>query len=146
MKKIYVMPDQAFTWVEVGCSDDVDDVLLWGAATEVDTLEVEETIADAASNGNTLEAMAAAVLVGVGWIRRALEEPVTGVVDDLMGSLPRRTCPPAGGFFVESSAALDFVLPEGGRLSSSQGQMASLEGTVGVLKDKKIIVLYRIIV
>jgi hypothetical protein len=77
----------------------------------VDTLEVEETIADAASNGNTLEAMAAAVLVGVGWIRRALEEPVTGVVDGLMGSLPRRTCPPAGGFFVESSAALDFVLP-----------------------------------
>ena len=112
----------------------------------MDTLEVEETIADAASNGNTLEAMAAAVLVGVGWIRRALEEPVTGVVDGLMGSLPRRTCPPAGGFFVESSAAFDFVLPEGGRLSSSQGQMASLEGTVGVLKDKKIIVLYRIIV
>lgn len=99
-------------------------------------MEVEETIADAASNGNTLEAMAAAVLVGVGWIRRALEEPVTEVVDDLaaeevrvMGSLPRRTWP---GFFVESSA-LDFVLPGGGRLSSSQGQMASLEGTVGVL-------------
>lgn len=98
-------------------------------------MEVEETIADAASNGNTLEAMAAAVLVGVGWIRRALEEPVTEVVDDLaaevrvMGSLPRRTWP---GFFVESSA-LDFVLPGGGRLSLSQGQMASVEGTVGVL-------------
>ena len=105
-------------------------------------MEVDETIADAASNGNTLEAMAAAVLVGVGWIRRALEEPVTEVnVDDLaadevrvMGSLPRRTWP---GFFVESSA-LDFVLPPGGlgRLSSSQGQMASLEGTVGVLQNK----------
>ena len=105
-------------------------------------MEVDETIADAASNGNTLEAMAAAVLVGVGWIRRALEAPVTEVnVDDLaaeevrvMGSLPRRTWP---GFFVESSA-LDLLLPGGlGRLSSSQGQMASLEGTVGVLQDKK---------
>ena len=102
-------------------------------------MEVEETIADAASNGNTLEAMAAAVLVAVGWIRRALEEPVTEVnVDDLavevrvMGSLPRRTWP-GGGFFVESSA-LDFVLPGGGRLASSQGQMVSaVEGTVGVL-------------
>jgi hypothetical protein len=101
-------------------------------------LEVEETIADAASNGNTLEAMAAAVLVAVGWIRRALEEPVTEVnVDDLavevrvMGSLPRRTWP--GGFFVESSA-LDFVLPGVGRLASSQGQIVSaVEGTVGVL-------------
>ena len=27
-KTFYIMPDQAFTWVEVGCSDDVDEVLL----------------------------------------------------------------------------------------------------------------------
>ena len=27
-EKNYIMPDQAFTWIEVGCSDDVDDVLL----------------------------------------------------------------------------------------------------------------------
>ena len=108
-----------------GYSDEVEAVrFVLAVVTVEDTLEVDETIADAASNGNTLVAMAAAVEGGVGWIRRGFVAATVvvealEVVLELVGSLPRRTWPPPT--FLSS---LGF---EGATLSSSShGQMASL--------------------
>ena len=85
-----------------------------------------DTIADAASNGNTLVAMAAAVQVGIGWLRRGVileevtaDEVLAAVDVRLLGSLPLRTWP----LMLEESS-LGLMLGAGG--PSSHGQMESL--------------------
>jgi len=111
---------------EGAASDDVEPVrgfLAVVMAEDEGAFEVEDTIADAASNGNTLVAMAAAVQVGIGWLRRGviLEEvtaEVLAAVDvRLLGSLPLRTWP----FLLEESS-LGLMLAGG---PSSHGQMES---------------------
>ena len=94
-------------------------------AEDEGAFEVEDTIADAASNGNTLVAMAAAVQVGIGWLRRGVileevtaDEVLAAVDVRLLGSLPLRTWP----LMLEESS-LGLMLAGG---PSSHGQMESL--------------------